>query len=161
MHIFKFKQLSLVLSIGIFVFLLDQITKILMIELLGSLTGRISITPFFNLALGFNRGVSFGLLNDLGSLGPTLLSILTVIIICFLIIWLLKTNVIWEKIALSMIVGGAFGNLTDRIRNGAVTDFLDFYIGTYHWPTFNVADIGICIGAVSLVVCSFRAENRS
>lgn len=62
----------------------------------------------------------------------------------------------WESLALGLILGGAWGNLLDRIRFGYVIDFLDFYIGSWHWYTFNVADIAICMGAALLVLLSFK-----
>jgi len=140
---------------------LDQTTKSFMIELLASPPRIISVTPFFNLVLGFNRGVSFGLLGDLGSWGPMVLSSLAVIITGFLLLWLWKAGHVLDRAALALIIGGALGNLSDRVRAGAVTDFLDFYVGSYHWPAFNLADTGIFIGAGLLIVHSFRRAEKT
>ncbi|HBF18438.1 MAG TPA: signal peptidase II, partial [Verrucomicrobiales bacterium] len=105
--------------------------------------------------LGFNRGVSFGLLNDLGSWGPIVLSSLAVVIVGFLLVWLWKSERTIDRMAISLVIGGALGNLMDRIRVGAVTDFLDFYVGAYHWPAFNLADTSIFVGAGLLIFQSF------
>lgn len=136
----------------------DQATKILMIDLLLDRPQGISLTPFFNLVLGFNTGISFGLLNDIGTAGPLILSAFSMFIVVCLIVWLAKTYALLPRIALSMIIGGALGNIIDRVRHGAVTDFLDFYISTYHWPAFNIADTGIVVGAVMLIFVSDQTE---
>ena len=143
------------------VLVLDQASKSFMIELLTSPPRIIPVTPFFNLALGFNRGVSFGLLNDLGPWGPIVLSSMAVVIVGFLLVWLWKAERAIDGAAISLIIGGALGNLLDRIRVGAVTDFLDFYVGAYHWPAFNLADTGIFIGAGLLVFQSFRTVGKT
>lgn len=142
------------------VLLFDQVTKSFMIELLMNPPRVIPVTPFFNLALGFNRGVSFGLLNNLGPWGPIVLSSLAVVIVGVLIVWLWKTERAIDGAAISLIIGGALGNLLDRIRVGAVTDFLDFFVGVYHWPAFNLADTGIFIGASLLIIQSFRSVGK-
>ncbi len=144
-----------------FVLVLDQALKSFMIELLTSPPRVIPVTPFFNLALGYNRGISFGLLNDLGTWGPFMLSSTTILIIGFLLFWLWNSERPIDGAAISFIIGGALGNLVDRIRDGAVTDFLDFYIASYHWPAFNLADISIFIGAGILMIQSFRTVRRT
>ncbi|MCH9809987.1 MAG: signal peptidase II [Bacteroidetes bacterium] len=143
------------------VLLLDQASKSFMIELLSNPPHVIPISSFFNLALGFNRGVSFGLLNDLGTWGPIVLSSLAVVIVGFLLVWLWNAERAIDGAAISLIIGGALGNLLDRIRVGAVTDFLDFFIGVYHWPAFNLADTGIFTGAALLVIQSFRTSKKT
>lgn len=114
----------------------------------------IPVLPFFNLVLVFNRGISFGLLGDLGFWGPVVLSALAVGIMGLLLIWLWRTERINEAIGIAMIIGGAAGNLIDRLHDGAVTDFLDLYVGKYHWPAFNGADTFITLGVVCLLVSS-------
>jgi signal peptidase II len=131
------------------VLLLDQASKSFMIELLSNPPHVIPISSFFNLALGFNRGVSFGLLNDLGTWGPIVLSSLAVVIVGFLLVWLWNAERAIDGAAISLSIGGALGNLLDR------------FIGVYHWPAFNLADTGIFTGAALLVIQSFRTSKKT
>jgi signal peptidase II len=157
----KLRRFGIYLLWSSIILVLDQASKLFMIALLASPPSIIPVTPFFNLTLGFNRGVSFGLLNDLGSWGPIVLSSLAVVIVGFLLVWLWKSERAIDGAAISLIIGGALGNLLDRIRVGAVTDFLDFFIGVYHWPAFNLADTGIFTGAALLVIQSFRTSKKT
>lgn len=110
--------------------------------------------PFFNLTLGFNTGVSFGMFSDLFRELPLLLAGIKVGIAAALLIWALRTEKFIETVGLGLIAGGAGGNIVDRIAQGAVTDFLDFHVGGWHWPTFNMADVTITVGVVLLVGAS-------
>lgn len=139
----------------------DQASKWFMAAVVMDPPRVIPVTPFFNLVLGFNRGVSFGLLGDLGPWGPAALSVMTLAIIAFLVLWLWRTQDILEASALGLIIGGAAGNLIDRLRDGAVTDFLDFYVGQYHWPTFNLADIAISLGVGLILIGSFLISKQT
>ena len=140
---------------------LDLVTKWIVVAWVMDPPRIIPVMPSFNLVLGFNRGVSFGLLNDLGPAGPTIVSAVTGAIICLLTVWLWRTRLRSELAALSLIVGGAAGNLIDRLHDGAVTDFLDFYIGDYHWPAFNGADTAITLGAFFLLFSGLRPGRGS
>jgi len=157
----KLRRFGIYLLWSSIILVLDQASKLFMIALLASPPSIIPVTPFFNLTLGFNRGVSFGLLNDLGTWGPIVLSSLAVVIVGFLLVWLWNAERAIDGAAISLIIGGALGNLLDRIRVGAVTDFLDFFIGVYHWPAFNLADTGIFTGAALLVIQSFRTSKKT
>lgn len=132
-----------------------------MIELLSPGYQPYPMTQFLNLRLGFNTGVSFGFLSGLGLWGPPVLSALTAVIIAVLLFLAWKSTNLYEFAAFSLIIGGALGNLSDRIRHGAVTDFLDFYISVYHWPTFNFADVAIAAGAAILIIRSFNPQLKS
>ena len=103
----------------------------------------------FNLTMVWNQGVSFGMLQNAG-IWP--LTILALVISAVLATWLIKSTSKFEAIALGLIIGGAIGNVIDRLRFGAVADFFDVYIGTYHWPAFNIADSTICIGVAMLLI---------
>jgi len=140
--------------VGVIAFVIDQISKAAAISLLSSPPGAVPVTSFFSLSLGFNRGVSFGFLSDLGDSGPIVLSLLAIGIIGFLIVLYRRSAYFSDRLGIAMIIGGACGNLIDRVRQGAVTDFLDFYIGPYHWPAFNFADAAITSGAVLLIISS-------
>jgi signal peptidase II len=128
------------------ILVLDQATKWLALASLDSYQYR-EVTPFFNLVLVWNRGVSFGMLNSLGDHGPWLLTLLAGAIGAFLIVWLLRETRPVTRLALWLVLAGAVGNAIDRLRFGAVVDFLDFHAFGYHWPAFNVADSAIVVGA--------------
>ncbi len=158
---FKLRRFGIRLVGSSIVLVFDQASKSFMIDLLSNPQQVIPVTSFFNLSLGFNRGVSFGLMNDLGTWGPTMLSTLAVVIIVFLLVWLWNAENKIEGSAIALIIGGALGNLVDRMRVGAVTDFLDFFIGVYHWPAFNLADTGIFIGAGLLVFQALWSSKKT
>ena len=102
--------------------------------------------PFFNLILVWNNGVSFSMLSNNTILGKWFLIILSLTITVYIITLLRKEKSELNRFAFILIISGAIGNVLDRLRYGAVIDFLDFYLGTHHWPAFNLADIYICTG---------------
>ena len=157
----KLRHFRLALFAGFLVVGVDQASKWFMAAVVMDPPRVIPVTPFFNLVLGFNPGISFGFLGDLGSSGPIALSVLTLAIIAFLVLWLWRTQDILEASALGLIIGGAAGNLIDRLRDGAVTDFLDLYIGQYHWPAFNLADSAITLGVAMILYRSFSPGRRN
>lgn len=122
---------------------------------------QILFTDFFNLVLTFNAGAAFSFLSNESGWQRWLFSGIS-ICASVLIVYLLQKH-ISEKlfcIALSLILGGALGNLWDRITLGYVVDFLDFHYGGYHWPAFNVADSAIFIGALFLIFESFQQKSK-
>ncbi len=131
---------------------LDQATKGWILEDVMIPPRVIEITSNFNLVLGWNRGVSFGLFNQDSTYGPHILTGVALVIVLGLSIWLWKSTTHWSAWALGLVIGGAIGNVIDRIQYGAVVDFLDFHAFGYHWPAFNVADTAICIGAGLLIL---------
>lgn len=122
---------------------------------------RIAVTPFFDLVMAWNRGVSFGIGNTDGPWNALILSALALVIVAVMLVWLRKAAAPWLQVALGGIIGGALGNVIDRIRFGAVADFLDFHLAGYHWPAFNLADSAITVGAVILVFDSLFAARVS
>jgi signal peptidase II len=141
------------LATAIAVVVLDQLSKA---GILGFFTGHLpgeqqQITPFFNIVLIHNRGMSFGLFNH-GGFNALLFSLVAAVIVTVLIYWLSRVESSVLALAIGLIIGGAIGNVIDRIRLGAVVDFLDFHIGTWHWPAFNVADSAICIGVAVMLL---------
>lgn len=116
-------------------------------------TDVVTMTSFFNIRLAFNTGASYGLLANASGWQTTFFSLMAIVTVIILVIWLnrLKYNEYLLCMALSMIVGGALGNLIDRLRLSYVVDFFDFHIGTWHFATFNVADSSITIGVVLLM----------
>ena len=143
-------QLGIALSL--LIASLDQISKWWILAEVMSPPDIITVTPNLNLVLVWNRGVSFGILNQSAAWVPWLLSALTAAICFGLLIWLRRAQSGWLGVALGLIIGGALGNLVDRLRFGAVVDFLDFHVGVYHWPAFNVADSAITVGVGMLLI---------
>ncbi len=136
------------LWISIVIILIDQITKQWIIRHL-TLQEIIPLTPFFNLTFTTNKGAAFSFLSQSGAMGFWLLSLFAAIVTLILIIWLYRTprQKRLLSIGIAFIIGGALGNLIDRILYGHVIDFLDFYLDNWHWPAFNVADSAIVLGA--------------
>jgi len=120
----------------------------------------IPVTPFFNLVMGWNKGISFGLFHGDSIFNIWGLPAIALIITAFLLVWLWRSKGCVISIAISFIIGGALGNVIDRIRFGAVADFLDIYVLGYHWPAFNLADAGITLGAVLLIYDSLFGEGE-
>lgn len=112
----------------------------------------IPILPSFNFVLGHNRGVSFGLFNSENPYAPYVLSALALVIIIVLSIALRRSRSFIHTAGYSAVIGGALGNVIDRLQDGAVTDFLDFYVAQYHWPAFNVADSVIITGLICILI---------
>lgn len=111
----------------------------------------IAITPFFNFVEVWNHGISFGMFNNL-VYGQWILSLFALAISVFLVRLLLRANNSFEALAYSLIIGGAVGNMIDRVSHGAVADYLDFHAFGYHWPAFNVTDSAIFIGVAFLLI---------
>ncbi len=130
---------------------LDQTSKMLIFSFLANSRPVIELTPFFNLVMAWNTGVSFSMFDNLGGAGVYVLSAFSLIVVGFLIYWLKDEKSLLIQISLGMIIGGAIGNVIDRVRMGAVFDFLDIHVLGYHWPAFNLADSFICIGAVLVI----------
>lgn len=114
--------------------------------------GRETVTSFFDLVLTYNRGISFGLFNGGAGLNALVFSFAAAAIIAVLIYWLRRAASPFLAVAIGLIIGGAVGNVIDRLRLGAVVDFLDFHVGSLHWPAFNLADSAICIGVVAMLL---------
>lgn len=145
---------------GIFI-ILDQASKGWILHDLMIPPRIIEITSNFNLVLGWNRGVSFGLFNQDSTYGPYILTAVAIAIVIGLAIWMWRSTTRWSALALGLIIGGAIGNVIDRIQYGAVVDFLDFHAFGYHWPAFNVADTAICVGAGLIILESLFIRDES
>lgn len=121
---------------------------------------RIDILPFFNIVMVWNKGVSFGLFNDHSDYGPLILTLLAGVIAVIFSIWLTRSKNAVISLSLALIIGGALGNMLDRIRFGAVADFLDFHLFGAHWPAFNVADSAITVGIAILLIHSLFFDKK-
>lgn len=152
----------LIVGLTIFIaFLIDQTSKWLILNLVMQPPRIIEIFPFFNLRLGFNTGVSFGLFSDFFDDWPIALASVKLLAVVGLTIWALAVNDRWELIGLSLMAGGALGNIWDRWRQGAVTDFLDLHWAGWHWPTFNMADVAITSGVGLILLGAIRGSRAS
>lgn len=140
----------------------DQATKWLAVR---NFTGRtFTVIPhFFDLVLVHNTGAAFGFLNDAGG-WQNVFFVAVAIVVSLVLVFMLRRLGAEDGVsgwALALILGGALGNLIDRLRLGYVIDFVDWYYGRWHWPAFNVADAAITIGALLLVLDAFRGTGRS
>ncbi|MBI0539745.1 signal peptidase II [Roseomonas sp. KE2513] len=149
-------------------FAVDQATKAwALFSLWPPYTEGIYILPVLNLRLGFNTGVTFGMFAGGGTSSAWALSALGLAVCGWLMAWMWKSVSRAEILALGLIVGGALGNVLDRIRQGKVTDFIDAHYSGWHWPTFNMADVAIVCGVAILMIGFLRPmpspahQNRS
>ncbi len=145
------------LWVSVVVVMLDHLTKWAAKKSL-TLYSSYAVMPGFNFSLSFNKGAAFGFLRDHSGWQVWFLGAVSVVISLGILVWLrrLPRREAWKSVALSLIVGGALGNLLDRIMQGQVTDFIQLYISHFYWPSFNVADSAICIGAVMLFCRTFQ-----
>ncbi len=149
------------LWISALVVVFDQITKYIANTSM-SLYQTIEVMPYFNFTLAYNYGAAFSFLADAGGWQRWFFTGLAVIFSVVIFVWItrLKSSAKLVAISLSLILGGAIGNLIDRLIFGYVIDFLDVYYQSYHWPAFNIADSAICVGAVLLILDSFRKKDE-
>jgi len=137
---------------------IDQGTKAIVVANQATLASGISIVPGFNLVMHRNDGVAFGLLGGAPRWG---LIVLSLAICGWLAVMLVRSSCSIETLAYGAIIGGAIGNITDRLRHNAVTDFLDIYIGSAHWPTFNMADVFVLAGVGLLLIAPWWSSRRN
>ena len=129
---------------------LDQIGKWVVLAAVMDPPRIIPGLPFFNLVLVWNRGVSFGMFGG-GAVPAWAFVLLAAAIVGLLLFWLRRAELRWSAVAIGLVIGGAVGNVIDRLVHGAVVDFLDFHLAGYHWPAFNLADSAITVGVIMLL----------
>ncbi len=147
----------------ILIFILDQLTKYLAVRDLSPYGSLVVIPDFFSLTFVQNKGAAFGMFAGLPTPWRELaLGAVSLIALVFVFNMLIKDTreTFVPRLSLALILGGAFGNILDRVRLGSVVDFLDFYVGELHWPAFNVADASICIGVTLLLISMSTKQNR-
>ena len=139
------------------VIVLDQVTKI-WVESALHYREVVEVIPFFNLTLAYNPGAAFSFLADQPGWQRWFLSALAIVVSLVLVVWIKKLRQEEYSLGypLALILGGAVGNVIDRIAYGHVIDFLDVYYKNQHWPAFNIADSAICVGAVLMIWLSFK-----
>lgn len=154
-------MLRLGLVIAVIVLAADQASKWWIVTKVMNPPKTIEVTSFFNLVLAYNRGVSFSLFNSDSPANPYIFSALALVIVIGLVIWLRRLEHRLPALAVGLVIGGAIGNTIDRFVYGGVVDFLDFHWGVNHWPAFNVADSGIVVGAVLLIIDALFRRRES
>ena len=155
------KNFFINLSLVLLIFLLDRFSKIYVIYLDKKFLGsEIFSSKFLNITLIWNEGIAFGLLSFDRMYFYNILTLIIGIIILVLIIMAINSNGL-KRYSLSVIIGGAIGNLLDRIVFSAVPDFIDFHIGNFHWFIFNVSDIFITLGIISLIIIELLEINEN
>ena len=133
-------------------FLIDQFSKWYVFSLFADdYTTRV-FGSYFNLVNAWNTGASFSMFDDKGLFGRIFLIVFALCVVVFLLRWMYREHNRFTQACLGLIVGGALGNVFDRVRFGAVYDFLDFHYGQWHWPAFNAADSFITVGAFLILI---------
>ena len=146
--------------IAAIIFTLDRISKYSILELTNSTEKlNISITPFLNFNLVWNSGIAFGLFSFNEDFYYNIITSLIIIITVVILFYAMKSNGI-EKIGFSMIFGGSLGNIFDRLYYTAVVDFIDIHINNIHWFIFNIADIFICLGVITLITIELFGRKK-
>jgi signal peptidase II len=139
------------------IFILDQLSKWFVLNNIMVPPHTLRITSFFNIVLAWNRGISFGLLSSNNPYNIIILSGIALAFSAVITFWIWRAETKTMALAFGLVLGGAVGNLLDRLRFGAVTDFLDFHLYGYHWYTFNVADAAI-VGGVGIIFLEYIRE---
>ena len=151
-------MLRLGLALAATVVVLDQGLKAVMLTVLPEPGRHIEVTGFFNLVHVRNTGVSFGMLQSDSALSAWLISAAALAITVALCVWMARAESRFVAAVLGLTIGGALGNVIDRLRLGAVFDFLDFHAFDMHWPAFNLADSAITVGVMGLLATTLLAR---
>lgn len=147
------------LFIAMVTIIVDQLSKFF-VDTRLVIDQPIEVSQYFNLVKVWNTGISFSMFNNYGDLGASILVLVACIVCCGLLYWMYHETSAKKNVCLGLIIGGALGNVLDRMRYGAVMDFLDFHFEKYHWPAFNIADTCICIGALILVYFEMKNNKK-
>ena len=148
------------LWLSLLVIVLDQLTKLWASSDL--IYGKpVALLPSLNFTLMHNTGAAFSFLNEAGGWQRWFFALIALVVSTVLVLWLhrLTSSQRWLAVALALVLGGALGNLIDRLYLGYVIDFVDVYYDRWHWPAFNVADSSIFIGVAMLIIDSLRGEK--
>ncbi len=143
---------TFIILISSVIIALDFITKKIILAKV-MLHESINVLPFLRIVHVENKGAAFGSFTNLGN---NIFIIISIIAIIFILVYLSKVHQKLEFISLSLVLGGAIGNLLDRIQFGKVIDFIDFFVGRWHWPSFNVADSALTVGIILFLISNLR-----
>lgn len=150
------------LWLSLLIIVLDQLSKVVVSNWL-QLYESVAVLPFFSITLLHNPGAAFSFLADAGGWQRWFFTIIALVVSVVIFAWLrrLPATEKWQALALVLILGGALGNVIDRIRLGYVVDFLDVYYQQWHWPAFNIADAAISVGVVMLLLVTLRGNKQA
>ncbi len=140
---------------------IDQASKWVILTWVMQPPRVIELLPVLNLTLGFNEGSAFGLLGGVMAGRPLVMTALTAAITAAVLVLALRARTSAGRVGFGLVVGGSLGNIADRLRHGAVTDFLDLHWQGWHWPTFNLADVAIVVGVAVLLVAGALESRRA
>lgn len=148
--------------LALIIILFDQWTKYLAVANLDYNQKEV-ITSFFNITLRYNYGVAFSIFDNIDGGQRWPLSALAFVVSTGIIIWIIRIGkkVHFEVAGLALVLGGAIGNLYDRVMLGYVVDFIEVHYGGYYWPAFNIADSAICVGAALIIIDSFKSSKKA
>jgi signal peptidase II len=155
--------MGLGLAVAVVAAIIDQLGKWWILRLFAADPGEHTRPegPVLNFALVMNHGVSFGLFSANRSLGAAVFVIVAALIVAMLLVWLWRARGALLQVAIGLVVGGAVGNVIDRVLRGAVVDFLDFHLGEWHWFIFNLADAAISIGVGLMIIDGLRGRREA
>ncbi len=144
---------SLGLIAAVASFAIDQATKLWLLDGFGlAERSPVRVAPVLDLILAWNPGISFSLFQAQSAAGRMLLNAMTLLAVLLLLLWLLRARTRITGVALGLLIGGALGNVSDRMAYGAVVDFVSFHVGHFYWYIFNGADCAITLGVILLLV---------
>ena len=151
------------LAVAVAIAVLDQLSKAAVLSFFGE-TGcaarYLPVTRFFDLVLICNSGISFGLFNR-SELGSLIFAVAGAASIVVLLVWLSRVRGTLMAVALGLVIGGAVGNVIDRLRFDGVIDFLYFHVGSWGWPAFNLADAAICLGVAAILLDGMLSRREA
>ena len=148
-------MLRLGLLVAVVAAAFDQATKLGVLRYFGEAGcggHRAEVMPFLDLVVTCNRGVSFGLFNQGAGMNAVVFSLVAAFVVAILVAWLVRVRTGFLAVAIGLVIGGAVGNVIDRVRLGGVVDFLYFHAGAWYWPAFNLADSAICLGVAAMLI---------
>ena len=150
------------LIVAVATLIADQASKLWVLFIFGlPELGRVAVLPFFDLAMVWNRGISYGLFQQDGLTGRLVLLAITLVAVVILTIWLRREDSRLAGIGIGLILGGAIGNAVDRLAYGAVADFVLLHAAGFEWYVFNIADAAIVVGVAALLYGALRRGDRS
>ena len=155
----NYKRFFSISATIVLILFFDQLSKIFIINYFQTNNSIIYLTSFLNFELIWNEGIAFGLLSFENSKVYNFISIIILLVVLIILFVIYKTKN-FTVYFYSMIVGGALGNLIDRVRYSSVPDFIDFHIGEFHWFIFNIADIFISIGVICLIMVEIFGQKE-
>ena len=152
---------ALGVTLGSVIAIADQVLKWWMLYVYNlEAKGQVTISPFLDLVMVWNRGISFGLFQQESQIGPILLAVLSLVAVIGLTWWLASMTTVIGALGAGLVMGGAIGNGIDRLVYGAVADFFSFHAGDFYWYVFNIADAAIVVGVVGLMYESIVDSHK-